>query len=903
MLKKPAYYLLLFFLGLVFTSKATHNRAGEITYKWLFGFTYEITLVTYTDDGPSIADRCKLTIHFGDGDSTQAFRINGLPDSGGDCGPGSYLGQVLSPGFKKNVYKATHTYSGAGNYKIYMFDRNRNQGVINVPNSVNQPFYLESWLSIGNFSGPNNSPVLTVTPLDKACLNKCYLHNPGAYDPDGDSLSYELVTCKGEDPLSAQIGVTIPGYSYPDPGTSGSYFIHPSNGTLTWCVPQTNGEYNAAFVIKEWRKVGGVYKMVGFVMRDMQIIVGPCSNLAPVISSVNDTCVVAGALINKTFTATDGNSTDIITLTATGGPFASSSPIATFASAPGTGTVSGVFNWQTACGQVRKAAYQVTIKAIDNDPQIQLVDFKTYNITIVGPPPLNLVATPLGTSINLKWQKSACNNVGLGNKVIYYNVYRKNDCTPWIHSPCETGVPSSSGFVYLGHTNNINDTTFTDNNNGIGLAHGINYSYLVVAVYADGSVSYASNQVCAQLKRDVPIIVNVDVTATGTSTGQVFVRWVKPIVNASNLDTVILPGPYEFRLSYKQGLSGTFAQVYSATKPFFGALNQISDTTFNHTAINTVNDLVIYKLDFYANSIFVGSTQTASSVFLSAVPADRKVLLSWKHYVPWGNYKYFIFRKTPSQTVFSLIDSTTNLTYKDTGSIVNRATYCYKILAKGEYSDPAIFKPLLNNSQEICVTPIDKTLPCAPTLEITSDCQTGFVQLKWNNPNHSCSDDVIKYLLYYKPTEDDELSLMDSIKIISDTVYTFDGLNSIAGCYLVTAVDSSGNESLKGEATCVDNCPEFELPNVVTFNGDGVNDFFKAIRVKHIKDIELYIYNRWGQLVYETKDPYFNWDGTVIQTKLPCSEGTYFYTCLVNEMRVKPRKPRFLKGYIQVFHK
>jgi uncharacterized membrane protein len=105
-------------------------------------------------------------------------------------------------------------------------------------------------------------------------------------------LSYEVVTCKGEDPLSAQIGVTIPGYSYPDPGSSGSYSIHPSNGTLTWCVPQANGEYNAAFVIKEWRKVGGVYKMVGYVMRDMQIIVGPCNNLAPAINSVNDTCVV-----------------------------------------------------------------------------------------------------------------------------------------------------------------------------------------------------------------------------------------------------------------------------------------------------------------------------------------------------------------------------------------------------------------------------------------------------------------------------------------------------------------------------------------------------------------------------------------------------------------------------------
>lgn len=898
------YYLVLLLFGCVFSAKATHNRAGEITYKWLSGLTYEFTLVTYTDDGPSIADRCKLTIHFGDGDSAQCFRINGLPDSGGDCGPGSFLGQVLSPGFKKNVYKATHTYLGPGTFRIYMFDRNRNQGVINVPNSVDQPFYLESWLSIGLFSGHNNSPVLTVIPLDKACLGMCYLHNPGAYDPDGDSLSYELVTCKGEDPFTSQIGVTIPGYSYPDPGSGGTYTINAGDGTLTWCVPQENGEFNAAFIIKEWRKnFDGDYKLVGYVMRDMQIVVGPCNNLAPVIQPISDTCVVAGALINKTFTATDGNLIEIITLTASGGPFAASAPIASFVSTPAMGgTVTGTFNWQTACGQVRKSPYQVTIKAIDNGSQINLVDFETFNITVVGPPPLNLQATPLGTSINLIWNKSACNNVGVGNKVTRYKVYRKNDCTPWIHSPCETGVPPSSGFTYLGQTNSINDTTFTDNNGGVGLAHGINYSYVVIAVYADGSESYSSNQVCAQLKRDVPIVVNVDIQATGTSSGQIFVRWVKPLTNLSNLDTVILPGPYEFRLSAKQGISGTFAQVNSVVKPYFAALNQLTDTTFIHTGINTVIDLMVYKLDFYANSVFVGSTQTASSVFLSAVPADRKITLSWKHFVPWGNYKYFIYRKAPSQTVFTLIDSTTNLTYKDTGDVVNRATYCYKVLAKGEYSDPAIFKPLLNYSQEVCATPVDLTLPCSPTLLITSDCQTGFVQLKWNNPNHSCSDDVIKYVLYSKPTEDDPLVLLDTIFNINDTTYTFDGLESIAGCYVVTAVDSSGNQSLMAEATCVDNCPEFELPNVVTFNGDGVNDFYKAIKVKHIKDIELYIYNRWGQLVYETKDPYFNWDGKVIQTKLLCSEGTYFYTCVVNELRVKPRKPRFLKGYIQVFN-
>ncbi len=898
-------YICILFLFLGTFLKATHNRAGEITYKWLGGYTYSITLITYTDDGSSIADRCKLTIHFGDGDSCQAIRENGVLDiSSAEC-PTSFKGVLIktSPiNVKKNVYSCVHTYDGPGLYKIYMFDRNRNSGVINVPNSVNQPFYLETLLSINAFLGPNNSPVLTRDPIDEGCVGTCFLHNPGAVDIDGDSLSYELVMCKGENGLG-QIGVTIPGYNYPSTGVGGSFYID-AGGTLTWCDPQVPGEYNVAFYIREWRKdVDGVWQSVGFVMRDMQIIISTCPNEPPVIVQMQDTCVVAGTLITKTFKATDPNSTQLITLTATGGPFIATPPVATFGTVQATGTVSGTFNWQTACAHVRTSPYQVTIKAEDNGFPVKLVDFKTYRITVVGPPPLNLTATPLGTSVKLLWHKSACNNVGLGNKVTHYKVYRKADCVPWVHSPCETGVPPSSGFSYIGQTTSINDTTFTDTNGGIGLAHGVNYSYVVVAVYADGSLSYASNQVCVQLKRDVPIMINVDVVTTNTSTGQVFVRWVKPVVSASNLDTTILTGPYEFRLSAKQGLNGTFTQVYSVPKTYFAGFNQLTDTTFTHSNINTTNNLWIYKLDFYSNNTFVGSAQTASSPYLTVVPSDRKMNLSWVHYVPWSNYKYFIYRKDPSQTVFNLHDSTTTLNYVDSVNVVNRFTYCYKVLTKGQYSDPAILKPLLNNSQEVCATAVDLTPPCSPTLSIASNCNTGFVELKWNNPNHTCSDDVIKYLIYFKPTEDEPLTVIDSVTVLSDTTYVLDGLSSIAGCYVVTAVDSSFNQSTIGEANCVDNCPEFELPNVVTINGDGVNDFFKAIKVKQIKDIDLNIFNRWGQLVYHTTDPYFNWNGTVIQTKMLCSEGTYFYTCTVNEMRVKPTKPRLLKGYIQVFHK
>jgi gliding motility-associated-like protein len=337
------------------------------------------------------------------------------------------------------------------------------------------------------------------------------------------------------------------------------------------------------------------------------------------------------------------------------------------------------------------------------------------------------------------------------------------------------------------------------------------------------------------------------------------------------------------------------------TKPNYSSLNQLSDSTFTHTGINTVSDLSSYKLDFYANNVFVGSAQTASSVFLSLSPADRKMTLNWTHSVPWTNVKYRIRRKDPGQSSFALIDSTSSKTYTDS-NLVNRATYCYVIEAFGEYSDPGIAKPLINLSQEVCASPKDLTKPCSPNLTIVSDCQTGFVQLTWNNPNHTCADDVVKYNLYFKATEDEPLVLIDSIKNLSDTVYTFDALNSIAGCYVVTAVDSSGNESIQDEAECVDNCPEFELPNVVTMNGDSINDFFKAIRVRYIKEIDLQVFNRWGNLVYQTTDPYFKWDGTVIQTKALCSEGTYFYVCDVYEIRVKGTQKRTLKGFVQVFH-
>jgi gliding motility-associated-like protein len=474
-----------------------------------------------------------------------------------------------------------------------------------------------------------------------------------------------------------------------------------------------------------------------------------------------------------------------------------------------------------------------------------------------------------------------------------------------VHGPCQTGVPPSSGYSLIG-TVTAASNTFTDNNGGSGLLHGIDYSYMVVAFYSDGSLSYASSNVCAQLVRDVPIITNVSVLSTGAA-GAVWTHWVKPLGNTSNLDTIANPGPYEYRLLRATGQNGTlsFAPVPGAVYSY-PTYWQLTDTGFVDSGFNTENSPYTYRVDFYSNGIFKGSTHTASSVFLSAVPSDNKITLKWKEVVPWVNYMYFIYKETFSGSgIFNLLDSTSAITYTDT-ALVNGVTYCYKVQSKGDYSDPALPRPLYNTSQVKCEAPVDLVPPCQPNFTVNPDCANMHNTITWINPNTYCSNDAVQYIIYFARTTAEELVPIATISEISTTSFThvdnYEGIPSIAGCYAVTALDSFGNESPVVNRLCVDNCPVYELPNVFTPNADGVNDLFIPLPYSFVKDVDIKIYDRWGLVMFETTDPDVEWDGTSRDSKKPCPDGTYFYLCTVNEIRVEGIVPRVIKGFVQLIN-
>ncbi|MGB0403431.1 MAG: gliding motility-associated C-terminal domain-containing protein [Salibacteraceae bacterium] len=876
-------------LGFI-TASATHNKAGEITYKRKSGYTYEIIVTTYTDPNSSQADRCELPVFFGDGQFDTLPRVNGTRDPGGDC---LYPGEVLNSRLKKNVYIGSHTYAGNGSYTISMEDPNRVDGIKNIPNSVGIPFHIKSTLIINPLYGSNSSPQLLNPPIDDACLCQLYQHNPGAFDLDGDSLSYKISVCYGKD------GKEIPGYSTPAPspntGCGNQIFsIDPYTGTLTWDAPGIQGIFNVCILITEWRLVKipnrAPYRdSIGNVLRDMQVEVGPCRNTPPTFKPMPPICVIAGDTIEETVVAYDIG--DEITLTANGGALSiNNSPAQVLpATAQGRDTVKMDFVWNTQCSHVQKESYLTQFKALDNggSGSTSLARFATLDVKVIGPRVENISIQPDKNSMVISWAPNPCGIIK------GYDIYRKVDSTKWTPYSCETGIPSYLGYTKImslsGHTN----STFIDDNNGAGLFHGLTYCYRVVATYTNGAESISSDEVCSELPFNTPIISGNSITTTDISNGVDTFSFFKP----QQIDLNVYKSPYTYKIFHAKP-SGTDL-IYSSNS--FNNWNDI-DTQIEISGLNTQDTSVSFKLELYSENDLIGSTHLASSVFLSVKSDDQRLHLSWVETVPWSNYSYIVYRE--NQGNFAILDTVFTPNYTDTG-LTNGQDYNYYVKSIGKYSIAELPDTLLNKSQIITGTPIDTIPPCSPEKpEISSSCELYSNELSWKNPNDSCFyKDAVAYNLYYTPTVSGEYTLLKSFSDINDTTILLEDLVSVAGCYGVTAIDSFNNESPLSKRVCVDNCPIYELPNVFTPGGDGYNDLFTPLYpYRYVKDIEIIIFNRWGQVMFETNDPDIKWDGKRTDTGKQSPDGVYFYICQVNEIRLTGIIPRELKGYITIIN-
>jgi gliding motility-associated-like protein len=234
--------------------------------------------------------------------------------------------------------------------------------------------------------------------------------------------------------------------------------------------------------------------------------------------------------------------------------------------------------------------------------------------------------------------------------------------------------------------------------------------------------------------------------------------------------------------------------------------------------------------------------------------------------------------------------------------LVNGTNYCYKIKGLGLYSAPGFPEPLVNWSQVQCGTPYDNLAPCPPSLWVNLNCELVQNELTWTNPNSSCTDDVAGYHVYYSPVQGGDFTLIATINLPDDTSFIHTNLESVAGCYVVTAFDGNNNESIYSNMVCqdIDSCPTYQLPNVFTPNGDGSNDLFHPFPFTSVERIDIQIFNRWGKLIFETEDPQVLWDGKNANSKQDAPDGVYYYICDVYEKRLKGLTKRTLSGVVHL---
>jgi len=856
---KRSIAIFLFVLNTLVLS-ATHNRAGEITYVQISDLTYEITLTTFTYT-LSQADRPQLDVNWGDNSISTASRESIL-----------YLPNY----YKRNIYRIRHTFPGPGVYKIVVQDPNRNYGVRNIPNSVNVVFSISTILIVNPAMGHDSTPILLNPPYDKAALGYIFIHNPAAYDPDGDSLSYKMAVCTRED------GKPIEGYTLP-PAT---HYIRVDSisGDLIWNTPADTGKYNVAMDIEEWRNG----KKIGMVERDMQIEVFSTKNKPPVNSPLKNLCVEAGHPVSFIVSATDPNN-DSVFLKATSGIFSLPSCPAHFNGIDSAkGHSSSRFTWTPCFSAVRNQPYNIIFKSDDDNSDIKLSDIDNMTIKVLGPSPVLLSAVPQGKFITLGWSDYGTTDIA------GFAIYRREGPSTFSPDSCTSGLPATSGFVKVGYISGSSTVSYTDTENGQGLLFGKEYAYRIVAVFNNGTESKASNEISTTLVSGVPVIKNVSVRNTDLTNGSIFLSWKKPL----HLDTIPnATGPYEFIISRADGINGTtYAQIKSITTA------DLNDTVYVDTLLNTQSSGYIYKIELWnrkpGKEFMIGDPGFASSVFIVLSPGDRKTRFVINRNVPWINIRYDIFRLNNSSMKYDSVGTTNQLMYVDAG-LVNGTKYTYYVKSTGGYTAADMPKNLMNLSQKASSTPIDNEPPCIPDINVTSQCDKLFNLVSWSFSDIGCLSGIAGYKVFFKQTNSENLELIRTIfgrDTISYPHYPTGG--SISGCYAVSAFDSLNNESDKSVMVCVDSCNFYEIPNVFTPNGDNMNDRLLARTSGLVEKIDFKLYNRGGLLIFKTDKPRIDWDGTY-NGKI-VSPGVYFYQCDVYERRISGLELFHISGFIHV---
>jgi hypothetical protein len=436
-----------------FARVLAHMQGAEISYKCTSTpGIYEITLVMYRDCAgiPVCVGGCGIAC-------SRSLQIQSADPS---CSSGNYgtitlnLTNVRDIGANPHCPSVTTMCTNTGCTTpgiIPGIERYEFKGLVNLGSTSGIPasccnaklsmggccrstngenFYIET--IINRCVAPcNSSPEQSIDPLFYLGANKTYTYNPGAIDPDGDSLSFALVPSL----KAAATPMTYPPpytFSIPMPLVSPMYW-NPNNGDLIFTpTPVASPFYGyLTYEIKQWVKINGTPTVAGITTRDIQFSLGGGGlNSLPTLVTVPpnpsapsqpkaDWVACAGDQLCFTITAKDQDTSDMTFLSWNGDSsmallgatfLPTYEPAERNLPAPQGGPREDnyQFCWTPDSTVELDKPYYFTILAKDNKCYDYGQVSKAFSIRVVSKPYVSIVQNDLGCS---KW-KLSYQNIG-----------------------------------------------------------------------------------------------------------------------------------------------------------------------------------------------------------------------------------------------------------------------------------------------------------------------------------------------------------------------------------------------------------------------------------------------------------------------------------------------------------
>ena len=416
-------FLLALILGAASSSSyASHVFGVDIYYTWVSGNTYTVhmtiygdcqaqayifnTLYTatpevevYNDNVSTTNPYTTINLNPGSPQGTEVTPVCPAQASNTACNGGTL------PGVRKFTYSLNVTLNATSSHWRFHFD-----GAMGAGSSAGRATTITSILggttvaldatlnnSSTNTTGHNSSVTYTTIATPFFCMNKPASFNPGAVDPDGDSLSFALVAGMNNNgaPVTYTTNITPP-FTYSATNPVGVAAANPlvfssSTGQMNF-TPTFQQRSLVVYTVSEYRN--GV--LVGTSQREMTFVVLSNCNTSPPIGVVSNPVGGGVSIIDSTHISacqsqgsfsfqinpTDSSNANI-TVTSAGLPSGATFTVTNNASP----TPHGTFSWNTT--GVAPGAYTFFLTLQDDNCPLSSKQTVAYTITIL-PIPTNV---------------------------------------------------------------------------------------------------------------------------------------------------------------------------------------------------------------------------------------------------------------------------------------------------------------------------------------------------------------------------------------------------------------------------------------------------------------------------------------------------------------------------------